>query len=325
METTLSNDTKKRQNILAYCMVVCVWILSVILSFSAENQQAQASYHISRTSLRLLQASFLLPTLFMWLAMLFAALSFYRYARQISGSKDSSGFRYISYALWAILLGSIASSLLSNSRVLLTESATNPDSIRNIFTVVGNYVSVVTALAIYGFLYKGSRSLLTSINSRFDISKHYFKVIIPILLIGAVYLALIFNNPSRQVAPSPNLSPTYALPDSLILLTVALPYIASWFLGILALASIYLYQEKTKGVVYKRLLRQLVTGLTILIVLTITLQIITQFSLFWARSGLQAILGVVVLIYLALIIAYVLVARGARKLNRIETLELRHG
>jgi hypothetical protein len=325
MEATLSNASKKRENILGYGAVVCFWILTLVLSFSVKNQQALDHYRLSLTGLRIVQASFLLPILFMWLAMLFAAISFYRYARQIKGSKDSTGFRYISYALGVILVSSIVASLLSGLRGLLSESAADPTSIRSTFVVLSNYISVIAALLIYGCLYKASRSLLQSINYHFDLSKHYLKVVLPILLLAALYLILIFKNPARQVSQDPIASPTFALPDALIFLTVAVPYIISWFMGILALTGIYLYQEKTKGVVYKLLLKQLVTGITVLIVLTITLQLITQFSLFWARSGLSAILGIIFLIYIALIIAYVLVAKGAQKLNKIETLELRRG
>ncbi len=138
-------------------------MLTLILSFSAKNKVALEHYNISQTGLRLIQAGILLPTLFIWTAMLFATYSFYRYSRQIDGSKDSQGFRDIAYGLTAVLVSSIIVSLISGLSVLMSEASADPVSTKRNFIIISNYVSVLSALAIYGYLYKGSRALLGSI------------------------------------------------------------------------------------------------------------------------------------------------------------------
>ena len=139
-------------------------------------------------------------------------------------------------------------------------------------------------------------------------------------MLCAAYLVLVFTNPDRRVSSEPNLNPTFGLPDSLILLTVALPYMAAWLFGMLAILGLYRYTDQTGGIIYKHLFKKLALGLTILISLTIVLQFLVQFASYWATAGLSALLGLVALIYLLLIVAHVQVANGARQLNIIETL-----
>ncbi len=312
----------RTERLLGYSAVVAIWIVTIVLALHAKNTLTLEHYHISRAGLRLILAILELPTLFIWFAILFAALSFYRYARQIKGSKESPGFRAIAYSLTAMLIGSIVGSVIGGIQTLASESASNPQLVKQHYIIVANYLAVITALATYGFLFQGSQSLLGSLKQRQSATKNYLKVLLPVALLGVLYVGLIFANSNRRMVTDPLKSPTFGLPDPLIILTVAVPYIVSWAIGLLALRGIYRYQAETPGIVYKYLFQGLTKGLTIVIVLTIILQILTQFSNSLSAASLGLILGIIAIIYIVLVLALLYVARAARRLNSIETLDM---
>ncbi len=316
-----ARTSKHKRNALAYACTLALWLLLMAITFSQENTQAQARFDLSPLGLHLLQTVFSLPTLFIWLALVFATLSFYRYAKQIAGYQESAAFRYIAYALAITLAGSIISMFMSQYRTFLLQSAASDLTVR-IVIKLGNYVSVAVALVSYWFLFSAARTLLDSIKKPLNNARILPKISLPVALVTASYVYLILANPYRTVSDNPNITPTYAMPDSRIFLTVVLPYAISWALGFMALTGFYLYQIKTSGIVYKKLLKKLTIGVSMLIVMTIVLQFVTQLSRWLAGAGLSAILTLIFVIYLILIVAYFLVAQGARQLNKIETLDV---
>lgn len=311
----------KQSNGIYYFGLVVLWLVGNWLSFATNNEVALNHYHLSRHGYDLIVGITSLPSLFIWLAMLFATLSFYRYAQQIAGSKDEPGFRYIAYALTAMLAGSVAGTLLRNVENLLTGNDMT-SAAHNHFLVAGNLLSIVTYLFTFGFLYRGSVALMDSIKQQLHNNFKYLKIILPLVVLSILYLVLIFSNSSRSISDDPAISPTYAMPDVLIILLIFIPTVITWILSLLALAGIYTYRKTVQGIVYKQLFKNLVNGMTIIVVTTIGLQLLTQFSSSLSGAGLSTILALIAVIYIVLVIAMLLVARGARQLNKIETLNI---
>lgn len=303
---------------LIYGVVGTLWLVNVSVNLLTSNRLATERYNISENTLNLISVAFSLPTLLIWLAVAFAAVSFYRYAQNIAGSKDSKAFRFIAYGLLASLVGMLASSLLSTLQTLIGQTVADPTTLQTTFVVIKNYISIVAALVTYGYLFMGSTALLEVIGKTYNKWRQIMPVLIPFAVVAVVYLWLVFTNEWRQMATIPGFAPTFGLPDYLILVTVAVPYLVSWFLGITALRNIIQYQSETPGIIYKKIFKKLVTGMTIVIGLTITLQMLNQFSGFLASRGLGMILGIIVVLYIVLIFAYILIARGARDLHKIE-------
>lgn len=326
MITTSSQSAKtkeNRENLLAYGSVFVIWAASIWLSLLPKNTEALKQYKLTASNLHIIQISLSLPTLFIWCAILFAALSFYRYSRQIAGSKESPAYRYIGYGLTYMFVGSIVGSFINSIRAILSENANDPQQVKTHFVIIANYIAVASALGLYYYLFKGGKTLLgTAIKGRIHPSKYSILVVVPFLVVAISYLFLIFDNPNRRMSTNPKIVPSFGLPDALILLTVALPYLLSWFLGFIALASLYRYQAATAGVFYKQLFKKLVNGMTMVIALTIALQVISQFATFFVDKNLSFILQFIAVIYIIIIVGLVLVARAARQLNKIETLDL---
>lgn len=317
MIQTLKIATKFSDRIM-YLLIVVLWAVNVGVNLLTSNKLATQRYNIPENVLDLLTVVFSLPLLLIWLAVAFAAISFYRYAQNIAGSKDAKAFRFFSYGLAASLVGLIASSVLSASQTVIGQFVADPASLQTMFVVIRNYVSIVVALATYTCLFIGSTVLLEVIGKKLNQWRQILPVLVPFAGLALIYLWLLFTNDSRQVSTTLGYPPTFGLPDSLILLTVAIPYLLAWFLGITALRNIIQYQSQTPGIIYKKILKKLVTGMTIVISLSIILQLIAQFSGFWASKGLSTILWVATILFIVLIFAYVQIALGARQLHKIE-------
>jgi hypothetical protein len=319
--TTPSKSTIARLS-WAYPVVCLLWLGMVGLSIAASSSVNTNRIKLSADQVRLLDVSVALPGLLIWLTILFAGLSIRRYVHNIAEAKESAGFRYITYGIFALLAGLIINSYVGGLQQLFSQHAADPQRVKATFVVINNYVSVIAALVTYGLLLQSSRLLLKSLGRQLDLGRKLIPIVGAFIALTAVYLWLIHANPVRQVSANSSFNTTFGLPYWLIVLTVALPCVIAWFIGVIALIGLYQYHEKTPGIVYKLLFKKLVLGMTLFIGLTILLQLLVQLYTLYANSTLPALLGLIAIVYLILVYAFVLIAQGAKKLNTIETLLL---
>ena len=104
----------------------------------------------------------------------------------------------------------------------------------------------------------------------------------------------------------------------LILLTIIIPYLYAWFMGLFAAYEIFLYSKQTKGLLYRRALTFLSGGFVITIISSVILQYvqsdttrIRRISFNWLFVGIYLLL----LIYAS---GFLLIGKGAQRLKRIE-------
>ncbi len=323
MTAILTKHTNRSQKMVTtawYGGVSAIWLGGVALSLLVDTSDAAARYNLSTFQIRLIQLIFALPGLLIVLAILFGGLSIWRYARAIGNSKEGKGFQFIAYGIFALLAGLIVGNYLSDLQQLLAQHATDPQRVKTDFVIISNYVSVLVSLVTYGMLLKGSHLLLDSLNKRLDTVKRLAPVIAAFILLTILYAWLIHGNANRQVATDPSLSPAFGLPYWLTVFTVAVPFVISWLVGAVALLHLRRYYTVTKGIVYKLLLKKFVVGMALFIFLNIVLQLLTQLSSVYSTRNISGILSLIVVVYGALIYAFVLIARGAQKLNTIENI-----
>ncbi len=321
MAAVLTRRTNRSQKMITaawYAGVSLMWVGAIVLSVAANNSEAAARFKLSITQIRLLQLILALPGLLIVLAILFGGLSIWRYARAIGDSREGEGFRCIAYSVFALLAGLVISNYLSGLQQQLAQHATNPQNVKTDFVIVSNYVAVAVSFATYGMLLRGSYVLLRSIGRQLDKAKQLTPVAVLFSLLAVLYAWLIHGNANSRVAAGPGLSPTFGLSYWLIVFTVALPLVVSWFVGVVALMHLRRYYTTTKGVVYKMLFKKFVIGITLFIFLNIALQLLTQLSSVYNTRNLSGILALIVVIYGALAYAFILIAQGAQRLNTIE-------
>jgi hypothetical protein len=180
---------------------------------------------------------------------------------------------------------------------------------------LANYITL--ALPLLGFSLVGiaSKELINRVNAR--LSPVNARGIMLFFVVGGVlYCYLTF----RQFNPG-SLGSThnpYFLPIWLLLLTVIIPYLYAWFVGLLAAYEITSYSQQVRGVLYKQALHLLVGGLVAVIAGSILLQYISSVDPSPGHLVLDYRLLLVVLFRIVIGIGFVLIAAGANRLKRIE-------
>lgn len=312
-----------RQSWASYFLLVGLWLVYAALAILPKHEITTAHYGVSHAGLNVILAILTIPALFVWFALLYAANRFYSYARTIRGSADGRGFNAISLGLYWLLGSSMFTSLLSQFGSIYQAIYGSSTTATNVVTIVSNYIGVISALGLFGFFLYGAYQLMHSINAKVDLDYHLRRLIIPVAVLGGIYIYAIMHNAYRQVSHNPVISPTYALPDWLIIVTVAGPYIVSWLMGFLAVAIVRSFSASTPGIVYRRMLRHFVSGMTAIVMIVVIEQYIGQISSSLLNTSLGGILAILSLLYFVIVVALVLVARGAAQLSKIEQLYIK--
>jgi len=296
-----------------YLLAVAIYIS---LSFLAPVDSAVLErYNISTTQLALLRLTVVLPLVAIWFAAFYGYDKFRNYAEVIQESPDGKAFVHIANGLGVLALSLPATSIVSSVFDLLTRDSEGalPST-----TIAANYLAVALALAAFWFLYKGSKMLLRSIAPRADQKPFYNATLFAIAVLAVVYTYFTFQNPVRRVPTEPIEEATYYLPDPLILVTIVVPYLLIWYLGLRSAAFIAEYARSVKGILYKQVLGFLAKGLVAIILLSITLQFLGNFATWFGALSLAPILVIVYLLLIAIAVGYAYVAAGAKKLQKIE-------
>ncbi|MDE2026164.1 MAG: hypothetical protein KGJ07_06725 [Patescibacteria group bacterium] len=299
----------------AWIALLFLWGTYSYLTFQTPSGQAIAKYQISLYQITLLKFSIIVPVSFIWAAILYSSLKLYTYSETIISSGDGQGFRQIAHGVFFFLVASIVSSFIT----LGAQFYPNNLELAKYVTILNNYVMVIFSFVSFYFIWLGSKKLLQMINAEKKAKKQNIVMGIIATLLSIPYIYLVIQNPLRSISTNPQINSTYSLPDVLIFPTIVLPYVLCWFLGLLALKNMSIFGKETKGIFYKNALKKFYYGFWIIIVLAITLQYLTQFSLFFSNATLSVILFIIYLILLVDIVGFILMAIGANNLSKIET------
>jgi hypothetical protein len=91
-----------------------------------------------------------------------------------------------------------------------------------------------------------------------------------------------------------------------------------WFMGLLATYEIYNYRLKVAGIVYRKSWGLLALGIGWLIVMSIGVQYLTTLNARLMHLSIYWILVIVFALLLVYSVGYILIALGARRLQKIE-------
>jgi len=111
--------------------------------------------------------------------------------------------------------------------------------------IVGtNYLYLVVPLVAFSLISSGSHGLLSRTKQQLSISNTK-SLILVLVLIGVAYCFLIFRHYTGNSLGSTN-NP-FHLPLWLMLVTMVIPYLYAWFVGLLAVYEIVLFQQAKSG------------------------------------------------------------------------------
>lgn len=242
-----------------------------------------------------------------WAAAFYGYRRLAAYADVVASNREGKAFGYLARALAWLAWGlPICANL---NAVLGGISHENPGFLSTAL-IISHYFALIIALFAFSAMADGARELA-------DISgKLPRKPVIRLLMLIVITMSVVFTYVTVHAVTQH--SNPYHLPVWLILFTIIIPYLYAWLMGLVAAFQISMYRQSVQGLLYKRALSLVASGTALVIVGAISFQYITVSNGYLRRIHLN---GSLLLIYLVLLIyglGFLLIARGAERLRKIE-------
>ena len=290
-----------------YIVLVLGYLLLTLLT--PVDPATTQRYHLSELQVRLVGMTVSVPLALIWLGALYGYTRFQAYSQAIAKEKEGKAFQEITRGIMLLALylpfTSISSSLV---RWMTLE---NPGLAT--YGVIGkSFVPVVFQLLAFSFLASGSAKLLKLLRPKVTIRYTDYAIA------GMIFLASMFTYIVVARPFGGSVANNYALPAWLVVLTIVIPFLFAWYKGALKVYQIYLYRKHVVGNLYREMLKNLVAGLSTIIVSAILIQVLASVSASLTRLNFTPLLILVYVLIAIYAVGYGLLARGARQLKKIE-------
>jgi hypothetical protein len=293
-----------------YAWLATLYIALVFLL--PANAATSHEYNLSGLAYRVVAFSVALPTLAVWLAAFIGYAKLREYASSIRKTPEGIYFDQLAagcmWLAWSLPVGTIIPAVLD-------AVADHHQGFHSSSIIISNYVSLIMPLVAFSVIAGASRGLLGTVKVKLSLVNARL-IIAGFMLLGVLYCFFTFR--SLDLASLSSSNNPYFLPIWLMVVTVTVPYLYAWFMGILATFEITLFRQHVRGVLYKQPLGLLVGGLLAVILSSVALQYI---------AAVEPRVGHLVLDYkLALTLSFrviggsgfALMALGAARLQKIE-------
>ncbi len=305
--------TMKRFIALVYLPLTIVYLAMSIIY--PTDPKTIAARHLSIGEARVIALSLAIPLVIIWL---FAFYGSWRLKQYSDGIKQFKDGKAISILANGILILSLYLPIRAVSKILLNYLAYLHPSLTNCTNLVITYINVLLPLIAYLLISQAARKLLSQAKVVLSL-KSIYGLILLFCIIGAIY----FNNVSsmaEKLNPSDWLvSVDYGMVMPIRILTIIVPFLFMWTIGIFAAYEIYLYQKNVKGLFYRQSFTLLSIGLILEIVASFLSQYVTTFGESLRKLPTAASLIIVYAVLILLAVGYALIASGVRKLKKLES------
>ncbi len=293
-----------------YVMVASLYVLLIFIL--PTNVSVMREHSLSDLQYRVLLFAIALPSLMAWLAAFIGYARLHQYAKSVAGTPEGPSYKRLAKGCTWLAWSLPAPLLLS---FVLLAYAQSHSQFRPTAIVISNYLYLIFPLVALTLVGMASRGLTSSARLTFSVARAR-GIIVAFIIAGLLYCYFTFQRFDLTSFTSTN-NPYY-LPLWLMVISVIIPYLYSWFIGLLAAFEIALFSKNVKGVLYRQSLRMLVYGLTAVVISSIALQYINTIS---PRVGYVVLDSKLILISIFRILTglgFVLIAIGANRLKKIE-------
>ena len=291
-------------------LIVLLWVVYCGITLLTPQDPAVEKYQLSNLMLSLLLVSVSVPYLVCWLFAVSGWLHLREFAQQQPPGAERSGFAKIAYGLLALVGSLIVPTLIRAVYIYVSHNSRAPG-----WNIFNNYMGIFFPLLGFLLMFLGSLQIASQITSKVTRLAKATTVFFPVALFSVFYLFMIFANPTRQVSLDPSIQPTYFLSDSMIIATIILPVIATWFLGLLLVLNLEHYSHYSKTINRPGLV-SLYNGVIIIVAITILTQVLASLgNSRFANLNLGALLAIIYVFLGLLALGFGLIARGAKKLQ----------
>lgn len=271
-------------------------------------------YHLTPTKDRVINLTVALPIVVISYVVLYGYSRLKRYALHIKKAPEGRGLLYVAMGLGYIAFSLPVSSLISVYANYLSQHNSHlvPTSV-----IINNYVLLGFTIAAFLLIGYGARAIYRYIKKPAHITTIHW-LAIGVLIVSVIYSFLIVKSPYRQQPLPTTGRAIFYLPDWLILFTVVLPNVLMWYIGVVSGFYIYLYSKHVRGIIYKQALMYLAIGLESIIGAFMLIRFLSTITASLAHFSLAFILLLIYFLLIVISIGFILVALGARRLQKIE-------
>lgn len=269
-------------------------------------------YHLSVTQYHELILGIILPLLVIWFTAFFGYERIRQYREAVQGSPEEPAFHHLTRGFGWLAWGLPITSIIS---VILNSIAVGTPWFKGPAVITDNYISLAVAVGAFHFISIGTHHFnhLAQRRRQSSIPPRVFIIFFIFLVVS--YCFLISRSLARNHAGG--IDP-YHLPDWIVMLTLVAPYLYAWFLGLWSTIEIGRYQTTVSGVLYKRALRYLASGIGVVILTYIAIQYISSASYRLTGMTLNSVLAIIYALLILYALGFILIASGAQKLKKIE-------
>lgn len=294
-----------RSTTLCYTLLIIIYI---VLSFmSPVPAKTLHQYHITAFDMRLLSLAVMVPYVAIWGAAFYGYVKLSDYAHMIKRNADGKAIQKLARGLLCLALWLPVTSIVS---ILFTNISNSHSEFATPAAIMNDYLGLI--IPFVGFLYIGiGASDFSKITKRHPSQLAKYVTALILISVGVVYTHLVTTTQNALNAQD-------HVDTITMLITLVIPYIFMWYVGMIATYEIYAYQLRVKGILYGRSLKLLAIGMALLIITSIFLQYLSTLSNRLTSLSLNGVLALIYLLLLILGVSYVLIAVGAKRLQKIE-------
>lgn len=275
---------------------------------------SQQKYQLSDTEIQLLRSTLTIPIVAIWLVAYYGYSKFKRYAETIGKSKESEAWNNLVNGLLLLALYLPISSTVSSLGTYIRYK--NP-GLTEESVMITNFTNIILLLVSFVLLYKGASKLITRIKTPIS-SGWEILATGSVLVASSIFAYLTLSNQYRSNPISSSVPASYYLPDWLLIITIVIPYIIVFYLGAMIVKDVHIYRIHEKGSLYKSALKHLANGIGVTVISIMSLRYLASMSSVFNDATLKAILGILYILVFIIAAGYVLIALGAKKLQKIE-------
>lgn len=272
---------------------------------------ARVAYDLTEGQYQLLLFIVRLPILAVWVLAFYAHRRLAHYTAAIKDAPESKHFAAINTGVGWIAWGLLVPAIIS---ALFTGLAAISDNFRTLALITHIYMSVAVSVFAFSYICNGAHRLAQDNNVQLT-TKQIKTLVLILVTFGVLFCWLIAQRLTGGLWNSFN---AYYLPNILIWITVVIPQLYAWFIGLFAAVELISIARQTPGIIYRQALMNLAIGLVVAIVSLCMLMylrsIIPRTGTLTIGFALLAAYG----IYALNAFGSILVALGANRLKKIE-------
>jgi hypothetical protein len=298
---------QKRPTPLTWFVILSLLTIALALGLPPDPH-AVRELHTSAVAYRVAIAVLLIPYIVIWYTSFYTFSKLRDYTKPLKGTKDGDAFHKITLGMGLLSFSLVIPTTIS---LLLTSIAAHHESFKATSIIIDNYLGLYPGLIAFLVMFNGARQLLRTVkggSEQIDLRWHapWF------LLLSVVFSHLAIENYYH--------SHPYHLNLNILIVTIIVPYLYGWMVGLLCAYQLRLYARTVKGLMYRQAVRRFANGIAVAIAGSVAIQFVNITLAQRLSKSLGAVLLADYLLLIVVAVGLILMALGTKKLKQIEEL-----